>query len=303
MPFGQMFDVEALKKRMKSVAYFVPHTPNVTGETVKDVIAFQARRHWHWYKWFDEKNGAVDRLKLDCPLWAIDMTKSPQYRHHGADRARDQRAHARLRQVIHMFWRLNSVLTYSKPIRAPASTIISKLHNASVESGADSLGLGYVAVHARVESDWVAYCAKMTELNGAKKGKACFGDVQQLPQMLASRAIPTTMPVYIATGLSFKELEGVAALKPLATPGKPYFASAGELVAHAYLDQDKRAEAGALFAQIAKDQTAPESVRSRARQMAGVLGVDAIEDVEALLAEQGVERESAAGEDAAVATE
>ena len=60
---------------------------------------------------------------------------------------------------------------------------------------------------------------------------------------------------------------------------------------------------GALFAQIAKDQTAPESVRSRARQMAGVLGVDAIEDVEALLAEQGVERESAAGEDAAVATE
>ena len=74
-------------------------------------------------------------------------------------------------------------------------------------------------------------------------------------------------------------------------------------VAHAYLDQDKRAEAGALFAQIAKDQTAPESVRSRARQMAGVLGVDAIEDVEALLAEQGVERESAAGEDAAVATE
>ncbi|WP_197458142.1 MULTISPECIES: tetratricopeptide repeat protein [unclassified Erythrobacter] len=95
----------------------------------------------------------------------------------------------------------------------------------------------------------------------------------------------------------------VAALKPLATPGKPYFASAGELVAHAYLDQDKRAEAGALFAQIAKDQTAPESVRSRARQMAGVLGVDAIEDVEALLAEQGVERESAAGEDAAVATE
>ena len=33
-------------------------------------------------------------------------------------------------------------------------------------------------------------------------------------------------------------------------------------------------------------------MRSRARQMAGVLGVDAIEDVDALLEEQGVEREA-----------
>ena len=100
-----------------------------------------------------------------------------------------------------------------------------------------------------------------------------------------------------------KSAEIITALKPLATPGTPYFASAGELVAHAYLDQGKRAEAGALFAQIAKDEDAPESIRSRARQMAGVLGVDAIEDVDALLEEQGIEREDAEGESAAVETE
>lgn len=85
----------------------------------------------------------------------------------------------------------------------------------------------------------------------------------------------------------------ISELKPLAVPGKPYFASAGELVAHAYLDQDKRDEAGALFAQIAKDKSAPESLRSRARQMAGVLGVDAIVDVDKVLEEQGVDREAA----------
>lgn len=95
----------------------------------------------------------------------------------------------------------------------------------------------------------------------------------------------------------------VSTLKPLAVPGNAYFASAGELVAHAYLDQGKRAEAGALFAQIAKDDESPETIRSRARQMAGVLGVDAIEDVDALLEEQGVEREQADGEDAAAVTE
>lgn len=102
---------------------------------------------------------------------------------------------------------------------------------------------------------------------------------------------------------TMKSAEIVATLKPLAVPGKPYFASAGELVAHAYLDQGKRAEAGALFAQIAQDKTAPESLRSRARQMAGVLGVDAIEDVDALLKEQGVDREEAASDNAAAATE
>ena len=76
-------------------------------------------------------------------------------------------------------------------------------------------------------------------------------------------------------------------LKPLATPGNPWFASAAELVAMAYLKQGKRDLAGPLFAAIAKDEQAPQSVRSRARQMSGLLGIDAIEDVDATLAEVG----------------
>lgn len=93
---------------------------------------------------------------------------------------------------------------------------------------------------------------------------------------------------------TMKAADIIAALKPLAVPGNPYFGSAGEMVAHAYLDQGKRAEAGALFAQIAKSDEVPETMKSRARQMAGVLGVDAIEDVDALLREQGLD--NAAGD-------
>ena len=78
----------------------------------------------------------------------------------------------------------------------------------------------------------------------------------------------------------------VARLKPLATPGNPWFGSAGELVAMAYLDQGRNDEAGALFAAIAKDEEVPETLRSRARQMAGLLGVDAIEDVDEVLEQQ-----------------
>lgn len=68
-------------------------------------------------------------------------------------------------------------------------------------------------------------------------------------------------------------------LKPLAAPGNPWFGSAGELVGLAYLKQGRKDLAGPLFASIAKDKQVPESLRRRARQMAGVLGVDAIEDV------------------------
>ncbi len=70
----------------------------------------------------------------------------------------------------------------------------------------------------------------------------------------------------------------VERLKPLAVPGNAWFGSAGELVGIAYMKQGKNELAGAMFAQIAKDETVPDSLRRRTRQMAGLLGVDAVED-------------------------
>ena len=72
----------------------------------------------------------------------------------------------------------------------------------------------------------------------------------------------------------------IARLKPLAVPGNAWFGSAGELVGAAYLKQGKNDLAGPLFAQIAKDPTVPETLRTRTRQMSGLLGVDAIVDVD-----------------------
>lgn len=72
---------------------------------------------------------------------------------------------------------------------------------------------------------------------------------------------------------------------PLAVPDNPYYGSAGELVAHAYLEQDKTDEAGALLVDLAANEEVPASIRSRARQLAGLLGFDAIEDVDATIAE------------------
>lgn len=75
--------------------------------------------------------------------------------------------------------------------------------------------------------------------------------------------------------LSLAEVE--RRLAPLAQPGQPWFGSAGELLAHARLKAGQTRQAGALLAQIAGDTTVPPSIRSRATQLAGTIGVDAVQ--------------------------
>ena len=81
-----------------------------------------------------------------------------------------------------------------------------------------------------------------------------------------------------ATSLEFDSIKPedvIARLQPIAKAGEPWFGSAGELTAMAYLKQGQRQPAARMFAAIAADQAVPESLRSRATQIAGTLGVDA----------------------------
>jgi hypothetical protein len=81
-----------------------------------------------------------------------------------------------------------------------------------------------------------------------------------------------------ATTLEFDQLkpeETVSRLQALAKPGNPWFGTAGELTAMAYLKQGQKDKAGRVFAAIAADRQVPDSIRSRAVQIAGTLGVDA----------------------------
>ena len=52
----------------------------------------------------------------------------------------------------------------------------------------------------------------------------------------------------------------------------------GEMVGIAYLKLRQPNRAGPLFAQIGRDESVPPSIRTRAVQMAGSLGVNAIEE-------------------------
>ena len=80
------------------------------------------------------------------------------------------------------------------------------------------------------------------------------------------------------TALEFDQIkpeEVIARLAPLAKPGNAWFGTAGEMTALALIKQGKKDEAGRLFATIAKDKNVPDTIRERAVQIAGSLGVDA----------------------------
>lgn len=66
-------------------------------------------------------------------------------------------------------------------------------------------------------------------------------------------------------------------LRGLATKENPWFGSAGEMVGIAYMRLNRNAEAGRLFGEIAQTESVPETIRQRAVQLAGVLGVDAVD--------------------------
>ncbi|MGY6552580.1 MAG: tetratricopeptide repeat protein [Erythrobacter sp.] len=106
----------------------------------------------------------------------------------------------------------------------------------------------------------------------------------------------------VATGFDQrKPADVIARLKDLAVPDSAFFGSAAELTAMAHLENGNREEAGALFAAIAQNENQPETLRTRSRQMAGLLGVDAIVDVNKLLEDEGVVTSRATGRGAALA--
>lgn len=86
------------------------------------------------------------------------------------------------------------------------------------------------------------------------------------------------------TALEFDRLrpqQVIQRLGPLARPGSAWFGTAGEMVGIAHLKMNRPDLAGPLFARIGRDETVPPSIRTRAIQMAGSLGINAMPETPA----------------------
>jgi len=130
------------------------------------------------------------------------------------------------------------------------------------------------------------------EQGRAKEAAALFQQVaanEDIPESIRDLA---ELRAVVAAYDTIEPDEAIRRLTPLAQEGEPYYGSAAEVLAMAYLDSGDRKKAGDLFAKIAKDDSVPETIRGRARQMASVLGIDAVGDVDELI---GDLRASAAG--------
>jgi len=130
-------------------------------------------------------------------------------------------------------------------------------------------------------NDVVRALALLTEAAVALEGNDRATALSNYRELSADGGLPESyrnLALIRATALEFdtiKPEEVIARLEPLTKPGNPWFGTAGEMTAMAYLKQGQRDRAGRLFAAIAADRQVPETIRNRAVQIAGTLGVDA----------------------------
>lgn len=138
-----------------------------------------------------------------------------------------------------------------------------------------------------IESGTPGYraAALVTKADMAVEAGDDAGAIAAFGRIAADDALPEpyrNLALIRQTTLEYDRLPPAQVIQRLggfAKPGNPWFGSAGELVAIAHLRQNKPGLAAPIFAAMAKDQKVPASVRSRALQMAGSLGVDATQGV------------------------
>ncbi|MDQ2891742.1 MAG: tetratricopeptide repeat protein [Pseudomonadota bacterium] len=135
---------------------------------------------------------------------------------------------------------------------------------------ADSGGSGYRALAKISQADILL---QKNDLKGAAAKFAEVANDNSLPQPFRNQALIRQTAAEFDT---LKPQVVVERLRPLAVVGNPWFGSAGEMVAVSYLRMNRSNLAGPLFAKIAADEGVPDTIRQRAVQMAGAVGVDAI---------------------------
>jgi hypothetical protein len=173
-------------------------------------------------------------------------------------------------------------------------TTLDKLEAGQIDQAEDDL-----AALAEQDGTATAISAKMARAGVSLRDNRRDEAIALLDEIAADSDAPRPyrdLATVRSVAARFEEMEPqqvIDRLKPLATPGNPWFGSAGELVAMAYLKQGKQDLAGTMFAAIAKDENAPQTLRVRTRQMAGLLGHDAVVDVEKTLADMRNETEAA----------
>ena len=140
--------------------------------------------------------------------------------------------------------------------------------------------------------DIVAHLTRVVSERLATDGNPFRPGAVELLRALRAQGVRTAlvtmslrdMALIRQTALEFDTLKPeavIARLKPIVDakdPASSWFPSAAELSATAYYQMGRFDEAGKLYGRVAKTPGISKSLQSRAVQMAGMLGVDAVAD-------------------------
>jgi hypothetical protein len=152
-----------------------------------------------------------------------------------------------------------------------------------LRAGQEKEARAQLAALAKAEQPGYRAMAQLVEANLLGEDGKTKEAVAIYKRVAADESLPQTfrdLALIRQTSAEFDSLAPqtvVDRLKPLATPGHAWFGSAGELTALAYVKMGKDNLAGPIFAQLAKQDGLPQTLRSRAQQMAGALGVDTVQ--------------------------
>jgi hypothetical protein len=177
-----------------------------------------------------------------------------------------------------LYWS-NQQITAAEGEAEELSQLLGRLNEGDLEGAEDQLGILATSSRPAVRAAAMLTAADLALQEGdeaaAVAGFAGIAADSALPQQYRDLALIRQTAVEFGSMESQDVIDRLAAL---AVPGNPWFGSAGELTAVALMAQGNNDAAGALFAQIAEDEDVPQTLRDRAVQMAGVLGVDAVPD-------------------------
>jgi hypothetical protein len=165
---------------------------------------------------------------------------------------------------------------------AQAETLLKALE--SMEAGNRAAGAPKIAELARSDVEGFRAAALFARANSETAAGNAPAAIATLRAIAADQGLDQSYrdaALIRQTALEFDTLQPQAVvqrMRPLARRGSAWLGSAGEMLGIAYLKMRRPDLAGPVFAEVGRDEHVPSTIRTRAVQMAGSLGVSAIDE-------------------------
>jgi len=136
----------------------------------------------------NHKSPTPKHIVFDCAFFGLDLT--PRGTSQDIQKFAPSRPSFPETTLVNNFWFIHTqALQFNAALVSKAQHIIKKLKSKG----------RYVALHLRVEEDWVTHCRHWP-------GNNCMTHTDDLSEVLKEKGIPFGTPVYLATGLTHKEM-------------------------------------------------------------------------------------------------